>query len=97
MNSMTDSQATTSIGDVSNVNVVPLEQYQEKCDKLDELMDVLEKEREKYLQATKEVSDLNEAVKIAEERAQRALEQQERAADKSKDAIHKIQTFKDNI
>ena len=45
----------------------------------------------------KQVADLNEAVKLAEEQTEKAVSDREKFADKSREFIHKLQSMKDDI
>jgi hypothetical protein len=49
-----------------SVTMIPIDVYQEKTDEIERLQDLLQKEKENLEKIQKQVSDLHEAVKIAE-------------------------------
>lgn len=53
------------------------------------LTEQLAKEKEKLNQLNKQVADINEAVKYAEERTAQAIEEKEKYNERSKEAIMK--------
>jgi CRISPR/Cas system CMR-associated protein Cmr5 small subunit len=58
---------------------------------------LLEKEKENLIKEQKKVSDLHEAVKIAEQRMENAIAEREKFGDKNREMIHKISTMKDDL
>ena len=71
--------------------------YQEKTDEIERLRDILEKEQEKLVAEQKKLSDLHEAVKIAEQRTENAIAEREKFGDKNREMIHKISSMKDDM
>jgi type I site-specific restriction endonuclease len=61
-----EEKADESINDTTASTMIPIEQYQEKTDEIERLEDLLEKDKESLEKLQKQVSDLHEAVKIAE-------------------------------
>jgi hypothetical protein len=45
----------------------------------------------------KEIANLNEAVKIAEERTEKAVAEREKIEEKNREYIHKLQSMKEDI
>ena len=57
---------------------------------IERLQDLLQQEQEKLKEAHKQVSDLNEAVKIAEDRTKAAIADKEKFGDKNREMIFKM-------
>ena len=74
-----------------------LELFQEKQDEIERLQDLLEKKESELAETHKNVADLTENLKIAEERTSNALAEREKFAEKNRDNIHKIQNLKDQV
>ena len=81
----------------STANMVPIEQYQDKTDEIERLQDQLEHTKEQLEKYNKQVSDLHEAVKIAEQRTENAIAEREKFSDKNREMIHKISSMKDDL
>ena len=60
------------------------------------LTEQLAKEKEKLNNLNKQVADINEAVKYAEERTAQAIEEKEKYNERSKEAILKAQQLKED-
>jgi len=58
--------------------MVSISVVQQKQDEIERLAEQLEKEKERYEEAVKEASDINEEIRIAEERMQHALAEKEK-------------------
>ena len=61
------------------------------------MQDLLEKERAELKETRKQVSNMSEDLKIAEERTQHALAEREKFSERSKEFIHRINTIQDQI
>lgn len=62
-----------------------------KQEEIERLIELLNKEKEKLIFTQKQVADLNESVKLAEERTAQAIEEREKYNERSKEAILKSQ------
>jgi len=58
---------------------------------------MLDKDKESMEKLQKQVSDLHEAVKIAEQRTENAIAEREKFSDKNREMIHKISSMKDDL
>ena len=74
-----------------------LELFQEKQDEIERLTDLLEKQKNELADAHKNIADLKENLKIAEERTLNAITEREKYAEKNREGIHKIQNLKDQV
>lgn len=81
-----DDESTPQKEDESTT--VSLEALQEKQDEIERLQDLLDKERDNLKNTQKQVSDLNEAVRIAEERTNNAIKERDVFGDKIREQIH---------
>ena len=77
--------------------MIPIELLQEKTDEIERLQDMLDKDKESMEKLQKQVSDLHEAVKIAEQRTENAIAEREKFSDKNREMIHKISSMKDDL
>ena len=71
------------------------EELQVKQEEIERLTELLAKEREKLIHAQKQVADLNESVKLAEERTAQAIEEREKYNERSKEAHLKVQALRE--
>lgn len=87
---------TASILSAGKTDVtVDLELLQEKQDEIERLTDLLEKQKVELADALKNIADIKEDLKIAQERTLNAINEREKFADKNRENIHKIQNLKD--
>jgi len=77
--------------------MVSYDQLQEKEDEIERLQFLIEQDKEALATTQKQVADLNEAVKLAEEQTEKAISDREKFADKSREFIQKLQSMKDDI
>lgn len=72
-----------------------MEELQVKQEEIERLTELLNKEKEKLIFTQKQVADLNESVKLAEERTMQAIEEREKYNERSKEAILKSQQLRE--
>lgn len=58
---------------------------------------MLAKEKDQLRATQKQIADLSESVKIAEERTQRAIEEKEKASEKTKETLMKAQILREEL
>lgn len=88
-----DEDQINSSTNVTAPTMISLEQYEEKTDEIERLQDLLSQEQEKLKETLKQVSDLNEALKIAEDRTKAAIAEKEKFGDKNREMIFKMQSM----
>ena len=95
---MSDSRFNGEISTPSKIEEeeqIIAEELQVKQEEIERLTDLLAKEKEKLLYAQKQVADLNESVKLAEERTNQAIEEREKYNERSKEAHLKVQALRE--
>lgn len=74
---------------------IQLEELQIKQEEIERLTELLAKEKEKLNQTQKQVADLNESVKLAEERTMQAIEEREKYNERAKEAVMKANVLRE--
>ena len=88
---------TSQIESQSLENMVGYEQLEEKQEEIERLNFIIQQDKEVLAATQKQVADLNEAVKLAEEQTEKAVSDREKFADKSREFILKLQAMRDDM
>ena len=83
--------------DTPGSTMIPIELLQEKTDEIERLQELLDKDKESMEKLQKQVSDLHEAVKIAEQRTENAIAEREKFSDKNREMIQKISSLREDL